>query len=263
MVISSTYKVWVIMAKNSLQNKLLSPSSSIIFILGKLFNYVFSVLIIYSIFNQVSTIKNFTLPQAVIITLVYSLIDSITQFLFRSLYSFRPILLKGDFDLDLLKPLPSFFRPMLSGPDFLDVPMIILQIVALFFFLTKFSLVPSPITLLLFLLISTNGIILAFSLHLIIAAFSIITTEIDSLVMIYRSLSRAAVVPTDIYNNFFRTILSYVIPITVIFTLPAKAILNLLSFNGIVYSTIFTFTFLLFSLYFWKFSLRRYTSASS
>ncbi|PJE67184.1 hypothetical protein COU93_00100, partial [Candidatus Shapirobacteria bacterium CG10_big_fil_rev_8_21_14_0_10_36_6] len=85
MVTNSFIKVWVIMAKNSLQNKLLSPSSSIIFILGKLFNYAFSVLIIYSIFNQVSTIKNFTSPQAIIITLTFSLIDSIIQFLFRSL----------------------------------------------------------------------------------------------------------------------------------------------------------------------------------
>jgi len=263
MVTNSFIKVWVIMAKNSLQNKLLSPSSSIIFILGKLFNYAFSVLIIYSIFNQVSTIKNFTSPQAIIITLTFSLIDSIIQFLFRSLYTFRPVLLKGDFDLDLLKPLPSFFQPLLSGPDFLDVPMIFLQIIALIYFLIKFSLVPSVGNLFLFLLIGTNGIILAFSLHLAIASFSILTTEIDSLVMIYRSLGRAAIVPTDIYNNFFRIILSYVIPITVIFTLPAKAVLNILTPGCITYSFAFTILFLLLSLYFWKYSLKHYSSASS
>lgn len=263
MATNTIFKVWVIMAKNSLQNKLLSPSTSIIFILGKLFNYVFSVLIIFSIFNQISTIRNFTLSQAVIITLVYSLIDSITQFLFRSLYTFRPILVKGDFDMDLLKPLPSFFRPILSGPDFLDVPMIILQIIALVFFLVKFSLVPNFATNLFFILIALNGIFLAFSLHLIIAAFSIITTEIDSLVMIYRSFGRAAVVPTDIYNNFFRIVLSYIVPITVIFTLPAKALLNILSPAGIFYSFSFSFIFLITSLLFWRYSLKHYSSASS
>lgn len=263
MAIKSFYRVWVIMAKNNLQNRLLTPSSSVLFILGKLFNYFFSVLIIFSIFNQVSTIKNFTLPQAVIITLVYSLIESIIQFLFRALYMFRPILLKGDFDLDLLKPLPSFFRPIFSTPDFLDVPLIFLQTLALVYFLVHFSLVPSFATVLLFICISICGIILAFSLHLMIAAISIMTTEVDSLIMIYRSFSRAAVVPTDIYGYFFRLTLSYIIPITVIFTLPAKAILNLLSPSGVCYSLSFSLAFCLLSLFFWKYSLRHYTSASS
>ncbi|MFZ2153476.1 MAG: ABC-2 family transporter protein [Microgenomates group bacterium] len=263
MATNKLLKVWSIMAKNNLQNQLLTPSSSVLFILGKLFNFIFSVIIIFSIFNQVSTIKNFTLPQAIIITLVFSLIDSITNFLFRALYTFRPILLKGDFDLDLLKPLPSFFRPIFSGPDFLDVPMIIIQVIALIFFLFHYSLVPSVFTLIFFLLILLNGIILAFAIHLSIAAFSIITTEIDSLVMIYRSLGRAAIVPTDIYGNFFRFILDYLIPITVIFTLPAKALLSILTPVGIIYSFVFTFIFLFLSLYFWNYSLSRYTSASS
>jgi len=263
MAIKTFFKVWVIMAKNNLQSRLLTPTSSMLFILGKLFNYVFSVLIIFSIFNQVTNIKDYTMSQAVIITLVFSLIDSITQFLFRALYQFRPILLKGDFDLDLLKPLPSYFRPIFSAPDFLDVPMIILQIIALVFFLLKYSLIPNFSNLMMFMMIMANGLVLAFSLHLIIAAFSILTTEIDSLVMIYRSLGRAAVVPTDIYNNFFKIVLSYVVPITVIFTLPAKALLAILTISGIFYSFVFTFFFLFVSLWFWSFSLRRYTSASS
>ena len=263
MVIKNFLKVWTILAQNNLQNQLLTPSASLLFIVGKIFNMAFSIIIIFSIFTQVSTIKDYTLPQAVIIVLVFNFIDSFTQFFFRALYSFRPILLKGDFDLDLLKPLPSFFRPIFSGPDFLDIPLIFIEIMALVYFLLKFNLFPNPTTFLLFLLIFINGVILAFALHLIIAAFSILTTEIDSLIMIYRSLGRAAVVPTDIYNHFFRIVLSYVVPITVIFTLPAKALLNILTPTGILYSFVFTFVFLLLSLSFWRFSLRRYTSASS
>jgi ABC-2 type transport system permease protein len=104
---------------------------------------------------------------------------------------------------------------------------------------------------------------MAFSLHLMIAGFSIITTEIDSLVMIYRSFSNAATVPTDIYSSILRFLLNYVIPITVIFTLPAKALLNILTPPGVLYSFVFTYSFLFFSLWFWKYSLRHYTSASS
>jgi ABC-2 type transport system permease protein len=263
MVIKNLFQVWLILAKNNLQNQLLTPSSSILFVIGKLFNFIFNIVIIFSIFSQITSINSYTLPQAIIITLIYNFVDSFTQFFFRALYLFRPILLKGDFDMDLLKPLPSFFRPIFSGPDFLDFPMIIIQIITLIFFILKYSLIPSLFTFSLFLVIFANAVILVFSIHLLIAAFSIITTEIDSLVMIYRTLGRAAMVPTDIYQGFFRFFLNYIIPITVIFTLPAKALLNILSPSGVLYSFIFTFIFLFFSLWFWRFSLRRYTSASS
>ena len=263
MAIKQYLRVWSIVAKNKLQNRFLTPVSSVLFIIGKLFNFTFSVLIVFSIFNQVSSIKNYTLPQAIIITLVYGLVDSTTQFLYRALYSFRPILIKGDFDLDLLKPIPSYFRPIFSDPDFLDIPMLIIQIIALIYFLIHYSLVPSIPTILFFMVIFFNGVVLTFAIHLAVAGFAILTAEIDNLVMIYRSLNRTAIVPTDIYNSVFRFVLNYIVPITVIFTVPAKALLNLLSFDGVLYSFIVTYSFFFAAIWFWHFSLRHYTSASS
>jgi len=263
MAIKNFVKVWLILAKNNLQNQLITPSSSILFVIGKLFNYIFSIITIYAIFSQVSSVKGYSLSQAIIIVLVFNFIDSFTQFFFRSLYFFRPILIRGDFDLDLLKPLPSFFRPIFSAPDFLDAPLIIIQIFTLIYFIFNFQVPISLPTLILSLAILTNGVILAFAIHLIIAAFAILTSEIDNLVMIYRSLGRAAIVPTDIYGRIFNFILSYIVPITIIMTVPAKAILGILTLEGVVYSFAFGSSFFAFSLRFWQFSLKRYTSASS
>jgi ABC-2 type transport system permease protein len=263
MAIKTFFRVWTILAKNNLQNQLLSPSASLLFVVGKIFNFIFAIITIYAIFNQASSIRGYDLPQAVIVVLVFSFMDTLTQFLFRSLYTFRPALIKGDFDMDLLKPLPSFFRPIFSGPDFLDVPMIIIQLFSIFYFIAHFSITITLPNLLVFSLVFVNGVVIAFSVHLIIAAFAVMTSEIENLVMIYRALGRAAIVPTDIYGATFRFILSYVVPITVIMTIPAKALLGILSIEGIIYSTILTLVFLIFSLNFWSFSLRHYTSASS
>ena len=126
-----------------------------------------------------------------------------------------------------------------------------------------YTLVPNIPTILFFLVIFFNGVVLTFAIHLVVAGFAILTAEIDNLVMIYRSLNRAAVVPTDIYSTVFRFILNYIVPITVIFTIPAKALLNLLSFDGVLYSFIVTYTFFIAAIWFWHFSLRHYTSASS
>lgn len=263
MVIKSLYTAWTILAKNNLQNQLLTPSSSFLFIIGKFLNFVFSIFIILAVFRQTSSIQGYSVSQAVIFVLVFNVIDSITQFFFRSLYSFRPLLVRGDFDLDLLKPLPSFFRPILSGPDFLDVPLIIIKIGSLIYFFNFYHFSLSLFSGILFLILFINSLVIAFALHLSIAAFSIITTEIDSLVALYRSLGQAAVIPTDIYQGFFRFFLDYLIPITAMVTIPAKTLINLITPPGVIYSCFMAIAFLTSSLVFWRFAIKRYASASS
>lgn len=263
MVIKNVFATWLILAKNNLQNQLLTASSSLFFIVGKIVTFVFTLLTIFAIFSTTNTIVGFSLHQAIIVTVVYNLIDSFTQFLFRSIYSFRPILLRGEFDLDLLKPLPSFFRPLLSGPDFFDLPPLVIQIFTLVFFLIRFNIHPSFVNVLTFLALFVVSIIVAFSLHLLMAAFSVLTTEVDNIAWIYRSFVRAGIVPTDVYSGYFRLILDYIVPVTILVTIPAKAILGLLDPNVFVYVVAFSAILLTISLYFWRFTLRHYTSTGS
>jgi len=257
------FQAWWIMVKNNLQNQLLNPSSSFLFIIGKFFNFIFSIFIITAIFHQTNIIGGYTYHQAIIFVLIFNVIDSLTQFFFRALYSFRPVLIRGDFDFDLLRPLPSFFRPILSGPDFLDFPLVIVKISVLIYFIIFFNFIPSSSQFILFIFIFINAFILTFSIHLFIAAFSIITTEIDSLVSLYRTLAQSAAVPTNIYSGFFRFILDWIVPLTVIVTIPAQALLGIISFSGVVYSSVLTYSFLFLAIHFWRHALRNYTSASS
>jgi ABC-2 type transport system permease protein len=252
-----------LVAQNNLQNQLLTISSSLLFVVGKILTFVFTLLTVSAIFTTTSAIQGYTLPQAVIFAVIFSLVDSSTQFLFRSIYSFRPVLLRGEFDLDLVKPLPSFFRPLFSGPDFLDLPLIVIQLGALVFFFFKYQFHFSPVYLLAFIAFFTIALLAAFSLHLLMAAFSILTTEIDNITWIYRSFIRAGLVPTDIYQGAFRFILDYLVPVTLLVTLPAKALLGLLTLPLLLYALLLSFIFLLFSLSFWRFALRRYTSTGS
>lgn len=256
-------RAWWVMAKNNIQNQLLTPSSSFLFIIGKFLNFIFSIFIITAIFHQTNVVGGYSYHQAVIFVLFFNFMDSLTQFFFRSLYSFRPVLIKGDFDLDLLRPLPSFFRPILSGPDFLDFPLIVIKLGVLIFFLISYGLLPTLSQFILFIFIFINAFVLTFSVHLAIAAFSVTTSEIDSLVALYRTLAQSAVIPTNIYTGFFSFLLDWVIPVTVMFTVPAQALLGIITVQGVVYSSALTLVFLFFSVYFWQKSLKNYSSASS
>ncbi len=263
MVTKNTFTAWLVIAKNNIQSQLLTRSSSTLFIVGKLLQFVFSLIIINSIFKNTGTIKDYAQEEATIFVLVYFIMDSITQFFFRAIYTFRPVLLKGDYDLDLLKPLPSYFRPLLSRPDFFDLPPLIIQIIALFFFLNRYQILITPTNFFAFVLIAMNGVLLAFSVFLLIASFSILTTEVDNLIWTYRSLSNAARLPVDIYPRFFQFILTGIVPVAIIITLPAKALLGLLNPQVLGLSLLITIFFVYSSVFLWRKSLKHYSSASS
>lgn len=263
MVIKNTLLAWSVIAKNNFQNQLLTPSSSIFFILGKLVTFLFALITIFAIFSTTDHLQGYNLQQAVIFVLVYNFTDSFIQFFFRSIYSFRPILIRGDYDLDLLKPLPSYFRPLIAGPDFLDLPSLLVQVSALIFFLHRYQLISQPSQVILFIVYFLLAFLVAFALHLLMAAFSILTTEVDNIAWIYRSFIRAATVPTDIYSGFFRLVLDYIVPVTLLVTIPAKALLGLLNPQSVIYAAIVSIVFVSLALWAWKSSLRHYASASS
>jgi ABC-2 type transport system permease protein len=69
--------------------------------------------------------------------------------------------------------------------------------------------------------------------------------------------------PTDIYQKGIQAILTFTIPVVVLVTVPAKALMGLLSWQWVIFSFLISGIFLLGSLKFWKYALRQYSSASS
>lgn len=162
------------------------------------------------------------------------LVDAMVQFLFRGVYHFRSLVVSGNYDLDLLKPLPSFFRPIFSHTDLADfVTLIPLWIYFLWFVFTN-HLFTGLGDLILFFFLLGNSLILAFAFHLFICAICVLTTEIDHLIWVYRDLTSMARFPTDIYQKFIQGILTFTIPVVILFTVPAKALLGLLSWPWII-----------------------------
>jgi len=87
--------------------------------------------------------------------------------------------------------------------------------------------------------------------------------EIDHTVMIYRDLVSMGRLPIDIYKEPFKSLLTFIVPVGVMVTIPAKALIGLVGPVGVVSSLIFGLALLFFSIKFWHYALKKYTSASS
>ena len=237
--------------------------SAFLFLVGKFVRFTFFLIVLLIFVGKSKALGGYTLNQAIFFFLVFNLIDIFSQFLFRGVYWLRSRLIFGGFDYALLRPLPPLFDALLSHPDPLDLITLLLLIGFIFVFILKTGLIANLFSGFLFFLLLVNAFVLALALHIIVCALGIITLEVDNAIWILRDISRMGRVPVDIYAPPLRAVLTFLTPVAIMITFPAKALMGLLSWQGVVFSFLVGGLFLWFSLWFWRFALIHYTSASS
>ena len=107
------------------------------------------------------------------------------------------------------------------------------------------------------------AMVLITAVHIFVAAIGVLTTEVDQAIWIFRDLSQAARFPVDIYIEGVRFFLNFVVPIGLIFTIPAKALFGVLSWEWAMVTIVFTVVFYWLIIKFWHYALKKYSSASS
>jgi len=260
--ISKLIKVWVMVSLRAAQSQLLNSWAGILFLIGKIVRFLLFFVFLFTVLGSAKNLAGYSPKQVILFFLVFNLVDISVQFLFRGVYQFRPLVVSGNYDLDLLKPLPSFFRPIFGWTDILDF----ITLIPLWIYFLWFGFSQEIFRLgnfVLFLALFFSSLILGFAFHLFVCAVCVLTTEIDHLVWVYRDLTNMARFPTDIYQRGIRLILTFTIPVVILITVPAKALMGILSWQGVLGSFFISGLFLWFSLKFWHYALSQYSSASS
>lgn len=254
--------IWKKLTVNSFLISLSSRVSALLFLTGKLLRFIFFFIFLSALFGNANTLAGYTSVQILLFFMTFNLIDTVTQLFFREAYRFRPLVVSGDFDLILVKPMNPLFRALAGGADPLDLIMLIPYTVTLVIVISRIPAVTIT-SVVLYCLLVINGLIIATGFHIIVLALAILTTEIDNTIMIYRDLTSMGRFPVDIYKEPIRTLILYIVPVGIMMTIPAKAMLGLL-YPGIIFTSVLIGgIFFVFALKFWAFALTKYTSASS
>lgn len=254
-------KIWLLMSKNSFSIWLTQRKLISIFLLGKLLRFGFFTAFLYFIIKGADNLVGYSINQTIFFFLTFNVVDILAQFLFREVYRFRPLVVSGDFDLVLTKPMSALFRVLMGGADVIDL-ITIPPLFAAVYYMGRL-LGPTPSQTIFYLLLILNGLLIATAFHIAVISLGIITLEIDHTIMIYRDLTNLGRFPIDIYRQPLKGILTYLVPVGIMISLPAKAFIGLVSPYGVLGSFALGCGMFILSLRFWKFALKHYTSASS
>jgi ABC-2 type transport system permease protein len=247
----------------SLKTQMSNPVASVGYLLGKLFRLVFFIIFLMAIFRHTDQLAGYSLAQAALFFLTFNVIDILAQLFFRGIYGIRSIVREGDFDYFLIQPAQLILRVCFSTVDFLDIGTFLPVAAAIAFLLRRMSGEWSAGSILLYVGLLVNGMIIAFALHLAVAALAVWTQEMDNTIWIYRDLITLGRFPPSIYDARMQWAITYLIPIAVMVSFPTQAVLRQLPPHLLLTAVLMSGLSLAASLTFWQFATRRYTSVSS
>ena len=87
--------------------------------------------------------------------------------------------------------------------------------------------------------------------------------RVDNLWVLTESATQVARFPMDIYELGLRRLLTFVVPLGFIATMPSSQLVRQVQWNMVTMGLTWALVALLASRWFWRFALRHYTSASS
>lgn len=221
---------------------------------------------VFAVFANAESLNGWDFPRVLAVLGVYMLVDALKDlFIGPGLLSIAGMdgdLWMGQFDFTLLKPVPVQFYVSFRDWDPWAIVDIFAGLILLGVAVVKLGGVVTVSGLLMFLVSLLISLLLVYSvmLFLISGAFWYLGAP---LVWIYDSLIQMGRFPVGIYPGFLKMVLTWVIPVGFIITVPAKSLSVGIGAAELAGGGLLAFGLFFAAALFFKISLKKYSSASS
>ncbi len=260
MKLTTYWRVWKKLTRGGFLTYLSNRLDVSCFLLGKIARFFLFLLVIRIIFEHSNTLAGYTQTQIILFFITFYCLDTLSQALYRGMYPFADELLQGNFDFVLTRPCNPLFYSLFRQTDLLDLITLVPLLSILVFVIHLLGPV-NTIHLLAYLFFFICSFLISTSLHIISGALCIFTQENDNFLMLYRRALIVGVFPGDILSTNWRFILTYLLPVLVISTFPAKAFLGNLTLGEALGGLTVTGFFFVGSLLLWRASLKYYAGS--
>lgn len=120
---------------------------------------------------------------------------------------------------------------------------------------------PSPDRLFLFGVMLVSGMVIFYSLLMILITLAFWFVEVGNIMELIYTFFEAGRFPVTAFPTWVRIVLTFIVPIAFITTVPAQAVLGWLRPEGVLTGLLIAVILFGISRSFWRYALRHYTSA--
>src|SRR5467141_392807 len=258
-------EIYSIMLRNSLIRELSFKANFLLWMVVEVLWFCGQIVFFSIIFSNVDRIGDWTKWEVVLLIGTHQMIAQLSQaFFFVNVAAIPELVRTGKLDSLLVLPVDSQFAVSTKQFGLDSVVNAALGGVVVVVALAKLSVVPTPMSILLYAIAIGFGIAVHYSIMLSLAAISFWIVRAQGLVYGYFNFLNIARYPDVIFPQVFRWIFGWIIPVIIVANIPARLLIKSLGqpgwlmFHLIVAGTIAA----LISRLFWRWALQHYSSAS-
>lgn len=218
-----------------------------------------------TIYSQVDSIGGWSRGQMIIFVGTFSIINALNMLIyFFGILDIPEKIKRGDLDQYLTKPINPLLRLTFESVNIGSIPLVILSVLIIQYGIQvakievtfMLGLGYTALVLIMTLLWYDMELILRTIPFLAISAHGIIRIEEQVLELNFR-------VPGVLYKGIFKALFYFLLPYGIMSTIPTEFITRSSTVSGLFTSVTTVAAFTAFALWFWKFGLKHYKSASS
>jgi viologen exporter family transport system permease protein len=140
---------------------------------------------------------------------------------------------------------------------------VVLGAIVLGYGLSRLTTPVTPIGALAFAVALALGAVMIYCFWLIITVGAFWVVRMDQLAELFDGVYQSGRWPVTIYPGWLQVSLTFLVPIAFAVTVPAQALTSRLTVDTLVIAAVFAVALFLFTRWWWRFGLRRYSGASA
>ncbi len=219
---------------------------------------------VWVVFGKRGAVEGWSYPEMLLVIAWFTLLKAFLEGTINpSLLAVIAHVRQGTLDFVLLKPADAQLLVSFSKVE----PSKLVDVFSAFalagFALHRLHRVPSPLDLAAALLLFLAALAVLYSIAIIVISIAFVAVRVDNLIFLFGSIFDLARWPSTIFRGTLAVIFTYVLPLALMTTYPALALLGRLRLPTALGALAGALVFTLVSRAAWMASLRRYTSASS
>ena len=251
--------------RTSVTREMSFKSNFILWIVVELLWFALQLCFIGVLYLHTSSIGSWTQWQVVLLVGGSSFIQQTYQaFFLTNCVNISELVRTGKMDFLLMLPVNTRFLVSLRQVDLGAFINAAFAVVVMCYAAAKLNLHPTAVEFLGFLALCVVGILIHYSLMFMLAAISFWTVRAQGIVWGYYNLFNIARMPDEAFRGLFKVVFTFVLPVLLVSNVPVRVLADKLQ-SPVLWLVLLGMGAVcaVISEWFWRVSVRRYTSAST
>jgi ABC-2 type transport system permease protein len=216
------------------------------------------------VFSQTTRLSDWTQPELLAVMGVHILMGGVIRTVIQpNMERLMTDVREGTLDFVLTKPEDSQVLVSVREVKIWQAIDILIGLAVLGFGVAQLQASIGPVQAVAFAAALLLGAAMIYCFWLIVTTGAFWIVRMDEIHELFDGLYQSGRWPVTIYPGWLRVSLTYLVPIAFAVTVPAEAITSRLTVETIATAAVFAVVLLLFTRWWWRFGLRRYSGASA